>query len=137
MSTLNYTDFRKYATSFDFELRYELLLETIENHINTEEKLIFYPRNMFLKDSELEIYFFDNEKIFIINEDAAGVEIDILKTSSVDRVKLTSKDRYSPLNLTITLKDGEELIFNSSTDTVEGRMQTFNRKIEEIFKLLH
>ena len=136
MSTLNYTDFRKYATSFDFELKYELLLETIDKHINTEEKLIFYPRNMFLEDNELEIYFFDKEKIFIITEDSVGVEIDVLKTSSVDRVKLTSKDRHSPLNLTITLKNGEERNFNSSTDTVEGRMQTFNRKIEEIFNLL-
>ncbi|MBS4199846.1 DUF3908 family protein [Bacillus sp. FJAT-49732] len=137
MNRMDYPEFKKYATEWENRRKYQKLITSIEKFVNKENEVVFYPKNLFLEDYYLELYFFGRNKIVILNEREDDVLVKVLRCDQIQSVELTYVDMDEPVNLCIEFNNDETIELNDKTDTDTSWSGQFTTKIEEIFKLLN
>jgi hypothetical protein len=130
-SITNYNEYKKLIMSENF--RYGEVFKNIESIVNVEKVMKVYPKKMFKPMDELTLYFFTEEKMFIISlrpfkvksysiNDIKNLEI-ILESDYVDKLK-------------IILDNQEEIVFSNVDDTVEAWHSEYYEIIKDVTKYL-
>lgn len=141
---IDYFEIRDYFASRDYyepKLRlYNAIFHNIEEFIDPNEINIFYPKNLFIEGSDLEVYILNNSQILrcrIIDEDRIEIKIFFLKDLkdfTCECVKISYEDYYDKLIL--KFNDNEILILDSSMDTNFSWKTKFEKQIKEIIKVI-
>jgi len=118
--------------------RYYSIFCNIEKFINTDDIKLFYPKNLFLNDKELEVYIFLDGKILRARPlEVNNIELKILYLK--DLIDFTceciydGEEYYYKLVLKFTT---DELVFNKNEDTINGWGYKFEEQIKNITKIL-
>lgn len=138
-------DFADFKKKFDDGLyggikssQYSKLIFKLDEFIDSNKIQLFYPRNLFLEDKELEVFIFiDNKLIIGKNINAGRIEIKVLKLNDIRDLKSECtyyKDGFH--RLTVTFTNNETLVFDSAEDTNESWRYSFENHIKELTKFL-
>ena len=122
----------------------------VENIVRNFHKIsndsVFYPKNMFEKDKNYQLYFFLEEEVitgeFILDEKREELAtITRMKYKNIDEVKLSYLDKAEPNNafpnkLEIVFNTGKTIELNSIVDGNGEKLHSFINKIERIYSIL-
>ncbi|WHY31635.1 DUF3908 family protein [Bacillus wiedmannii] len=122
----------------------------VENLVRKFHKIsndsVFYPKNMFEKDKNYQLYFFLEEEVitgeFILDEKREELAtITRMKYKNIDEVKLSYLDKGEPNDafpnkLEIVFNTGKTIELNSIVDGNGEKLHSFINKIERIYSIL-
>lgn len=105
-----------------------------------EKEHIFFPRNLFNQDSEVEFYFISKHLITVFTyeydeNEQCSINVKSIPIKDDPVVELKHYSLYgSNVVCTITVQNGETLSFSSS-DTNSHWVNTYKNQVIDIFKL--
>ncbi|WP_313429845.1 DUF3908 family protein [Siminovitchia terrae] len=137
MREMTYSIFKDQAAGWGWEKTY-YLITTIEKFANVEsESVVFYPKNLFVDNENVEVYFFDNQKVTVFTGKEEASSVKTLYYRQIESVEMEYKDIYYPSQLTVKFLNGQIIKLNSEVDTNNTWMNRFTKKIEDIFMKLN
>lgn len=118
--------------------RCNLIFHEVEEFINSEHIKMFYPKNLFMEDKELEVYIFLEGKILRARVlEGKNIELKILYfkylKDFVYECIYDGGEYYHKLILNFT---SDEVVFNKLEDTNSSWGPEFEEQIKNIAKLL-
>ncbi len=135
---LSYSNFREfYASPFEGGKYADFLednLHIVDEQSFVEECEFFYPKGMFGEIDPI-IYFFTLKGFHQVDIKIDNMTVRSWNNSEISSVELIIPDRYN-LGLVVHLRSGEQIKFNSKSDTNSTWSKKFKKEIEEIYKHL-
>lgn len=138
MREMSYEFFSSHVTqrNFDEADKYTSILQVVEKFLDKEQIIVFYPKNLFVDEKQLEVQIYEKDRVVILNHNEEEVKVRVLKYQLIEKVELIYTGYYEPLTLKINFRTGDSLELNELDDTNSTWRRSFTSKIEEIFKLL-
>lgn len=118
--------------------RYSAIFRNIEEFIDPNKVSIFYPKNMFVDDKDLEIYVFLERKILrgrVLDNNKIEIKLLYLKDLK-DFICECTYDEECYYKLTLKFYNDEVIVFDSLVDTNFSWKNKFNKVIKEIIKVI-
>jgi hypothetical protein len=120
------------------------MIALINKYVNTDDIKLLYPKNLFVKDKNSELYVFTDDKLIYTRSNGQKedynpiIQLNIVKIEDIKSLQVSESNDYSnPTSLSIYFKNNdEELTFNSSNDTNIQYSNSFKEDISEISKYL-
>lgn len=136
---LTYNKMESYYSTYSFgdykETFANRIIQKAENLIGGDNIKIFYPKNLFAKDKNFELYLFLNNNILRISVEAdTFITTSIFNKNNVEKVTL--KENYKndlEKLLEIKFTDGEIFQFNSNNDTTESHREELVNLIKQVY----
>ncbi|MGM0806506.1 MAG: DUF3908 family protein [Bacillota bacterium] len=116
--------------------RFLVIVDFIEKYLNKEDVKVFYPKNLFVDEKLVEIYFFKNDKVVIVKETDFGMKSEIINFNQIRSLTMDYQGEYSPVTLKIEFNNGVKIELSDQYDTNSVWSNRFTHKIENVFKLL-
>lgn len=137
---IDYLEVRGYFESYKYEgeksRKHWALFHNIEEFINPNKINIFYPKNMFVQDKDLEIYIFLESKILrgrIIDDARIEIKVLFLKGIKDFTCECINEGEYYH-KLTLKFINGEIIELDSMVDTNFSWRNKFEKTIKEIIQ---
>ena len=137
---IDYLEVRGHFESHKYEgeksRKYWSIFYNIEEFIDPNKINIFYPKNMFVRDKDLEIYIFLENKILrcrIIDNGRIEIKILFLKDIKDFTCECIYDGEYYH-KLTLKFINGEIIVLDSMVDTNFSWRNKFEKKIKEIIQ---
>ncbi len=118
--------------------KYSAMFHSIEELINSDDIKLFYPKNLFVDDKDLEVYIVLEGKIlrgrFL---DDNKIELRVLHLKDLKDFKcegIYNEEGFQKIIL--QFKNGEEIVFNSMEDTNDNWKYKFKEHIKDVAKML-
>ncbi|PGX17455.1 hypothetical protein COE08_21485 [Priestia megaterium] len=109
------------------------LLKLLSQFDFVEEHELFYPQGIFL-GKELKLFFFTKKAITVVETGKSSV-VTNYNIEQISNCILTLPDIYSPA-LCIKFQNGQELNFNSISDSTANRKSATRESVLNIYKFL-
>ncbi|MGG4443722.1 DUF3908 family protein [Brevibacillus fortis] len=136
---LNFIEFTDYLRKVSFEggSRLSFLANLLRKHVNQDNVLGFYPKNIFVEDKDVEVYVFEDNKVTIFLNTGSQVIIKVLKYEHLNRLELQyEKKDQMIINLEIRFTTGDEIVLNNALDANSNWSDKYEAEIQGIFTLL-
>lgn len=139
---IHYAEIKRYFEGYRYyeqkSRKYSAIFRSIEELINPNEIKIFYPKNLFLDDKDLEIYIVLNGKLLRWRfGDDKKIELRILHLKNLKDFKCEGICNEEGIyKIILEFETGEEIAFNSMDDSIDNWKYTFKEHITEIAKTL-
>lgn len=114
------------------------IFHNIEEFIDLNEINIFYPKNMFVEDKDLEIYIFLESKILrsrLIDNDIIEIKILYLKDIKDFICECMCDGEYYH-KLILKFPNDEIIVFDGTVDANIGWRNKFNKTIKKIIRII-
>lgn len=136
---MNYPDFKNHYHSIKVNNKsaYDMiedLISFMENLEFTKKHEVFYPQGIF-NDQELNLFFVTKSKITKV-EVGHSPRITTWNTKDIVSAELIAKDRYY-VQLTLKLRDDNDIVLDSSSDTNMTWSNKFKHKILETYNTIN
>lgn len=133
-----FLDFKKGLSGPDSREYWEFL-RTIDQVVPVENVKVFYPKNLYSGEPNLKLFLFTGNDIWIAEQTSwSSVQITLHKNIQAEKLtrQIQTRNRFDGTQLSILLRSGENLEFNSKEDSPEDWIETFSEYIDEIFELI-
>lgn len=137
---IDYLEVRGHFEGYKYEgeksRKHWALFYNIEEFINPNKINIFYPKNMFVQDKDLEIYIFLESKILrgrIIDDARIEIKVLFLKDIKDFTCECINEGEYYH-KLTLKFINGEIIELDSMVDTNFSWRNKFEKTIKEIIQ---
>lgn len=139
---VSYVEIKRYFENHRYSnnqaRKYSNMLFKIEEFIDVNTIRLFYPKNLFVDDKELEVYVVFEEKILRgrILEDT-NIEITTLKFKNLTDFKCECTCKSEGFHrLTMKFENNETVVLDSMEDTNTSWSHKFENQIKELVKHL-
>lgn len=139
---IDYFEVRGYFESHRYHdpkaRRYSAIFLNIEEFIDPNKISIFYPKNMFVDDKDLEIYAFLERKVLrgrVLDNNKIEIKLLHLKDLKDFICECTYDEEYY-YKLTLKFNNNEVIVFDSLVDTNFSWKNKFNKEIKEIIQVI-
>lgn len=115
------------------------LIQTIDPIIPADSVKAYYPLNLYSRKQDLKLFLFTEKDIWIIEQLGWSLKIILHKNFQVETVNrdFHTRNRFEGSELSISLRGGEILKFNSKTDGPnEDWTDTYSEYINNIFNFI-
>ncbi|WP_274362744.1 DUF3908 family protein [Paenibacillus thermotolerans] len=136
---MNYRGFVDHAVqkSFYGQTTIGLLSEVLKEYVNEDDVKVFYPKNLFVENTNIELYAFMQDHVIAIIQGDNGIILKSLYYKNIRNIELFKSTRNeSEVGLLIRYTNEEEINLRSHQDTNDTWAFRYGKKIKEIFKML-
>lgn len=117
------------------------MINALEKYVQANKVEMFYPKNLFLEDKQLEFYAFTNKNIIVItstNDDTSlTVCLNVINRDNIKNIFIQENDdNKNEITLKIGVLDGNEIVFNNISDSNNHHSCGFKNHISNIAKYL-
>ena len=118
------------------DLIYEEYLDVLAEIINHDKVKYFYPKNLFIEDKPLTVYFFTDKSVTIVKIMMIGnIKVQTYNYNTIKDVSLEYNGKYNPVKMTITLNDKSDFVLYPKEDTTEGWYIRYSTHLKNIYDL--
>ncbi|WP_186579767.1 DUF3908 family protein [Aquibacillus kalidii] len=99
----------------------------------------FYPKGLFVENKPLELFFFYNDKVFVVRffKDDKTYQIKTIRYNQIPEIIFNANNSsFRELRLKGDVLEERPIILQSLNDTNDAWKNEFARKIENIYSLL-
>lgn len=115
------------------------VIQTIDRVIPADSVKAYYPLNLYSKKQDLKLFLFTEKDIWIVEQSGWSIKIILHKNIQVETVSrdFHTRNRFEGSELSISLRGGEPLKFNSKTDgPSEDWVDIYSEYVDNIFDLI-
>ena len=135
MNEMTYDYFMNFLSKEGSDSDYELH-KFLNEMVNKEKVIAFYPKGLFKNENNLEVYLFLKDKLSIYRLNEARISLEIINYDQIKTVKFDYQDIYNPASLEIILEN-QSFEFNSHDDTNNRWAPRFIDLLKKIVKTMN
>jgi hypothetical protein len=125
-----------------FHLLYESI-QKLKQYVDVSSVTYIYPKNLFNKEKDIEIYAFTESKIISVvlnrvDENKLNVfDLTFKRRSDINSIELTEGSEYNDeLKLNVVFSDSSNMCFNSKEDTNDHHAGNFKKLLQDIVEFI-
>lgn len=133
---MEFTEFKKVFGKPIFGEHHDLIA-IIQKYVTEQDIVVFYPKNLMLEDSSLEIIIFSKSDVWFFTKEENTIEVKVIKDFKVKKMKVIEPTGHLyHLKLEVEFTTGDKLYLNSDEDTNDNWKETFSLYIRDLIHFL-